>query len=620
MFRSWKILIAAGLALALWTLGLAVAQAEVLVEPRPEIDPVESPRGVDLEALQQDPRMEPSRDPLLHQLSGAWAIPAQELRDRALRLRTAAAPLGLTNLEGPAQALLLDENAGSLLDRAQASRMLAPELPAARAAMAQALWQGRQPGKAWAELKVATRQISAHVEARSWVEMTIWNLAWLTGLCAGAGFIFLALIEALPKLTRHVGAVAEDMPGAARLATIGALLLLPAALGEGFLGVLWVACAWNLTVGQGPRRTAIAAAALLVLVSLHPVLDRAASERVALANVQPWVTTQQVERGISSPVARERVWRHADGNVTATRAMALEARRRGLLEQADALFTELTARSAEDPKNRATLASNAASTKLALGDRVGALDLLEKAVAADDSDPVLYFNLAQAYGAVVRIEDQNAALKTAQRLDADRVQSLNRAFGPSQIAERHLLRPGSTPSSERLSGAAAAAALRRQVAPGRLGESPLAAATGLGAAAFLGLLLGWAFAKSGRDEGDLRTRIKKLVENRSGDSSDRIQRLAELRARESALVRLERFGQVLLPGFAGLRADQPLLGGLAFGVAALMGCLLTVGAGPVPAPLSLGVWPALMLPWVLIPALLAYVGLTGSAIWLRGRS
>ncbi len=617
MFRRSPKTIGLSLAILLWAGTPLGAWAEVQVEPDPaEVSPEPSPRGV--ESLLADRKMDPARDHLMPDLSAAWAIPAAELADRAKRLRDAAAPLGLTNLEGPAQAILLDENAGGLLDRARVSTRLAPELPAARAALARALLAEGQPGRAWTQLKLATEGIPDHLESRSWLGMVLWNLAWLTAFFAGAGIIFMALLEALPRLTRHLGVWFEEMPVPARLATFGTLLFLPAALGEGVLGVLLAALALAAAAGRGARHVALAIAAVLILIGLHPLMEKAAASRVALANGEAEVVAQQVERGLSSPVARERVWRNADRDPLAARALAMEARRRGLLAEADALYERLLVAESEaapsDRENAATLASNAAGAKIALDLRPETVELLERAVEANPDDAALHFNLSQAYGAVVKIEDQNSSLKRAQAIDADRVAFLTQSFGPGQMADRPWVATGESAAKPRLSASAAAAALRKRIAPGRLGDGIGEASSGFVASLVAGLLLGWLFARVGTGEGDLRTRIKKLVENRSGDSADRIQRLSELRARESAVAKLERVGQVLLPGFAGLRADRPLLGALTIALAALGVCLVLFGAGPVPAPLSLGLWPQLVLPWVLVPVLLGYVALTGYAV------
>ena len=75
--------------------------------------------------------------------------------------------------------------------------------------------------------------------------------------------------------------------------------------------------------------------------------------------------------------------------------------------------------------------------------------------------------------------------------------------------------------------------------------------------------------------------------------------------------------RILVPGFAGLRGGRPALGGLAILAASAGACLVALRDGPVPAPLALGVWPELVLPWLLVPIALAYAGLTLLSIQLR---
>ncbi len=570
-------------------------------------------------AAQSDPlgdsRMDPLRDEILAHLTAAWAIPALELDERVSRLRQAAAGLGLANLEAPAHALLLDENAGPRLDRARGASTLAPELPAARAALASALWSEGEPGRAWSELGAATRGVAHHVEAESWLQASLWDLLWRAAWAAGAGFLLLVGAFTFHELTRRSRALAPMLPAPARAAALGVLLLLPAALGEGILGVLLAALTLGVAAGGFARRAALVAAALLVLAALHPLLERAAAERVAFANAGAYAAAQQVERAVGSPVERARVWRNADRDPLAARALALEERRRGLTEASAARFATLVDREAPP-----SLLNNAAATRLQAGDRRGARLLLERANEAGD-DAILLFNLAQVYGSLVRIEDQNTALTEAQHIHADRVHALTAAFGPGQIAERPMRGPGSAAAAAppTLAPASLAASMRHRLAPGRLGARTLDTGFAILAATALGLLLGSGLTRAGRGEEDLRTRIAKLVENRGGDSSDRIQRLGILRAREAALARVERVLQLFVPGLAGLLAGRPWLAWLAVTWAAAGICLWTRSGGVVTPPLALGVWPELVAPWFLALAVLGHVALTAGSVLLKER-
>lgn len=601
------------LALAVWGICLAPAGAEVRVEP------AEAAAASAEQVSREEPRGElAGRDVVLERLSRAWAIPARELSERVERLQSEALDLRLANLEAPAQAMLLDENAGPALDRAQAARDLAPELPAARAALARARWAAGEPRRALAELAAATRSVPLYVEAETWLEASLWTLVQRTAWVSGAAILLLALLVGLPESIRRLGGWMGDVGAPSRAALLGTLLLAPAAAGEGMLGVMLATLALATGVGGWARWSVCAVAGALLLVGTHPALERAARARVELANLGVVPSVQQVERAVGSPVERERIWQHAHTDPLAARASAMEMHRRGDVEGAAARYAQLVAGS-----DSATLANNAAAAQLALGQREAAMTLLEGAVGAGD-DTVLLFNLSQVYGALVRIDDQNRALADAQGIDADRLHQLTDVFGPGRMTDLPLRNveagaPDASPA-RMLDAATLAAALRHPWAPGWLGARASQGWIGLAAALAAGFLVAMVLGRTRSGDEDLRTRITRLVENRGGDSEERIRRLGELRAREAALARIERMTQFLVPGFAGMRGGRPWLGAGALVVAMASLCLVGLREGPVAVPLALGTWPGLVLPWLLVVTGTAYVGLTGLAIWLEDRA
>lgn len=606
MFR-----IVAWLWMALWLGVLRIAPAAAEVAPRPDAGSasVMSPLG--------ETRLNPLEDEVLRRLTAAWAIPSRQLDERVARLQQAGSALGLANLEGPAQALLLDETAGTPLERAQAARTLAPELPAARFALSRALWSDAEPVAAWREFAAGTRALAGAVEARSWVRTTLLQLSWVAASVAGMGFLLLSLAVGFPRLVRQLGVVAARVPAPARASMVATMLLLPAALGEGALGVALMAAAGAMAAGGGARRLSVVVAGGLLLAGLFPLLDRAAEARVELANAPLFAAAQHLQRGVASPAERARVWHAAHEDPAAGRALALEERRRGRLSAADARFETWLGRDRD-----AELLNNAASVKLARAQIDQAIGLLEQAADAGGDDPTILFNLSQVYGAAVMIEDQSQALSEAQAIDADRVHALAAVFGPGLMADRpiRVASPPSEASRQPLDPALVAGSLRSRVAPGRLGTSLPTAAGGLALALVLGVLLGRLLGRPGSGEDDLRTRIARLVENRSGDSAERIRRLGELRAREARLAQIERVSQVLVPGLAGLLAGRPWLGLVAFVWAAALACAVWLHGGPVPPPLSVGPAPELMLPWLLGVGLLIHVGLTGLSLMGKERN
>ncbi len=609
VIHSWSRAARSGLVAV--TLGLGLAPSASLGGESPAFFPPAAARDG---SARSGAAIDPATDPLLPALSAAWAIPVAGLEERARRLQAAGSRFGLADLEGPAQALLLDPQAGPLLDRARAARRLAPELPAARAALARALWAEGEFSDAWKEFWAASRLASRHAESRVWLHAALNEFGWVAAAAIGSSFIALGLLCGFLPLTRRLAGVLGLLPRSARGATLGTLLLLPAAAGEGIFGTACAALALAVAPAAAGRRLALAAAALVLWVGLHPLLDRSAAARAELASASLFEAAQLVERGMASAVERTRIRMAAESDPLAGPAWALEERRRGLLEQAERRF-EAWIGPAADPE----LLNNAASVKLARGEHDAAIGLLERAVSLR-RDPVLLFNLSQVYGAAVRIEDQNSALAEGQALDADRVHELVASFGPGRIVDRPVRAVrGPTAHASRVSALVVGQALRRRLAPGRLGVGPVESAFGLAGGLAAGLVLGLFLRRSRPGEDDLATRIARLVQNRRGDSSERIRRLAELRAREAALARAEKTLHVLVPGLAGMRTGRSWLGLLGVAWAAVFvtaGCL---HGGPVPPPLALGSWPDLWLPWILVIGLLGHAAWTGLAIAWRPR-
>ncbi len=555
-----------------------------------------------------------SSQPILRALSAAWAIPADELDERVTRLRRAGAALGLANLEAPAQALLIDDT-GTAYERARGARGLAPDLPAARAAFARAAWSQGEPATAWRELLAATAAVGHHVESRSWLRLAAWQAAAFALLWAGAGFLLLAAAVSLPALIRQLGVLAPDQPAAGRLAALGALLLLPAALGEGLFGVCCSAMALAALRMSTAGRLALAGAGALTLLAIHPFPDLAAGARTGLLRASTPLAAQLVERGVASPVEHARVARLSERDPLAARARGLAARRAGAFDDADALFS----RWAEGAGPEAL--SNAASVKLALGEPEAAVTALELAAGGSD-DPVILFNLSQVYGGLVRIEHQNAALARAQTIDQDRTHALVASFDAGQLVDRPLrpvaatLASGPAPAGVP-SASAIAEGLRRRSAPGVLGRSPVPAAGALLGALLVGSLLGAVLGRTlrGADRGP---RIAGLAEGRGGDTNDRLRRLGALRRREALRSRAESVFQVLVPGAAALLGGRPVLGLLSVAWGALVLAVAYVPAGVPPAPLALGTWPAVVLPLIVGVGVAVHAALTVLAVRWRG--
>jgi tetratricopeptide (TPR) repeat protein len=594
--------------------GVAWAGEGLAREPRPLAVPAD-PSGK-TNPLPLAP--EPLPDPVGSELLRAWSLPARGLDERAESLQQAALGLGLRHMEGAARALLLDGSLGSPLERARAAARLAPELPAARFALAHALWsEGGSPLGVLGELRAGLTAVPRHLEARVWVRATVLQAAaW--ALAAG-GLLFLAVAGAA-ALRRAVGDLAGlpgSPPAASRFALLAGLLLVPAALGEGVLGLALAAAGLAFAYGPWGQRAAVAAAVALVLWGLFPLAERAAHSRAAIAADPVAQAALVVERSLPSAGELARVRFAAPEDPLAARALALRAKREGDLEAADAGFA-LLLEGAD-----ATLLNNAANVRLALGRTEEAIALYEEAAHQRHSAEIL-FNLAQAYGRAIRLDAQDRALRQAQQVDARQVADLAVLFAaaPGALGAVDLPPPVELVEARLLDEAAAsalAAAWRRQTAPGWLGTGARQAGLGAAGALLVGQLLGALLSRlpGSRDEAFYRG-MARLLQSAGGSPARRMQRLAALRAQQARIERAEIVLSCVVPGAAGALGRRPWLG--------LVGAMLFAAAlsaawhraGVVHDPLALGLGVGLAL-WAAGALALLYAGVTGLALSLRER-
>jgi hypothetical protein len=233
--------------------------------------------------------------------------------------------------------------------------------------------------------------------------------------------------------------------------------------------------------------------------------------------------------------------------------------------------------------------------RLQRGDTAGAIALYEQAARHSDS-AVVRFNLAQALGRAIRLDEQELALAEAQSIDRDVLLDLNHRYNGQDGALVAYLPLTAAELKERLTDHDAtphlAEALRRPLAPGRLGAGRGDALLALGAALAAGLLLGAALRRIAGPDEDLYAGIARLLQTRGGDSTTRMAQIEELRARQARNERFERAAAWLVPGAAGLSGGRPLLGFLGVALFASAVSLWIFRHGAVADPLALGVLPA----------------------------
>jgi tetratricopeptide (TPR) repeat protein len=403
-------------------------------------------------------------------LDRAWRAPAEGLGERIERVRAAADALGIPDIEPLARALVIDSSLGSLGERSEAAIRLAPRLPAARLARAEAAWrENAGVGKALRATHAALRALPGHVESRLWLEATALTLGFVGVLGASLAWIAVrglwAATQAGHDLFHRIG---PGLPAFAKAASIATLILLPAALGEGPIGVGLVLFALAWWAGDGRQRRALVAAASLVWIALGP-LAGAAGRALGSFSADPVVFAAIAsERGWIDPADALRLERaSAAGDPLATQVLARRARRAGDLPRARALLDELL----EDPRVvTPSLLDDAAQVRLAAGDVDRAVELYRRAIALQPSAD-LWFNLAQAHVRAIDMDSHAAALAAAQALDPARTSTLTQRMAGSDVTRVDLPLDAAELRKRlrRTADPAIAAALRAPVAPGLLG-------------------------------------------------------------------------------------------------------------------------------------------------------
>jgi len=444
------------------------------------------------------PAPTPPRIPLaLDRLQRAWSSPARGLAERASRARAAADEVALANVDPLARAALFDTTSGAApLERAQAAVLLAPGLPLAHASLARAEWERGSVGAALAAAGEALRTLPSHLDGWLWLGVTASILAVFA--VAGGSFLFLAARGiATARFAAHdLGdALEPSMPMFARVALVAAAVLAPAALGEGIAGAALGLLVLGLLAPAREQRFALCVAAVCFVVALHPLVDHAGARIAAVGSDTVALASWSAESGFVDAIDAARLARAAsprsdapDPDPLALQAEAQWAQRSGDLAGADARYTELLARSGSDP----VVLNNAASVKLALGEPPAAIELYRRAIEVAPS-ALLWFNLSQAHGAAIDVEQHDRALAAAQSLDPVTVSELTNRLAGAQSAYAASLPLQQTRVRERLllaDARQASAELRRVLAPGWLGSSLSIAAFAFAAAGVLGLGFG----------------------------------------------------------------------------------------------------------------------------------
>jgi tetratricopeptide (TPR) repeat protein len=556
------------------------------------------------------------RDPVRAALWRAWSLPAEDVRERAHRTQRTGLAHGLGSLVGPANALLLEPSFGTPLERAALAAEIAPDLPASHAALAAASFREWKPGSAWRAFRDSLAVAHRHLEARLWLEATGSDV--LFGMLFGGalGYLALAAAAAFPRFARDLRSL-RDLPGPSAGALAAALVLLPAALGEGLAGIGLGLTAFALVNGSWWRRACALGAAAVLAIALYPGLELRAERHAALALDEIAVAAWATEQGTPDASELVRVLRHAETDPLARRALALRLARQGELGLAEQHFTQLVGDDA--PWD---LMANLAAVRLQRGDLDGAIEQYERAATRSRS-AVVRFNLAQAYGRAIRLDEQDLALSEAQAIDPEILVQLNHRYNGQDgalvaylplEADAVLGRMGASPAAPTL-----AAAYRQPLAPGRLGEGLQQAALGLGLAALFGLGFGALLYRLAGPDEDLYAGIARLLQTRGGDSMARMAQIEELRTQQARVERFATIAAIVVPGAAGMVVQRPLLSAAGVAIFACAASLFVHRHGAVADPLALGALPAALVGVGLVGLACAYAIVMAVAFALRER-
>ena len=399
-------------------------------------------------------------------LERAWSAPAAGAVERAERVRAAADALGIRDVDPVARALLTAPGAGSPLERARAAVTVAPGLPAAQLALARAAWDaGQGPGPVLAAAARAVAALPRHLDGLLWLEATLLTLLFGAALATGLVWIAARGLLAAPHAAHDLGdRLDPSLPGAARAAWLAVLLLAPAALGAGALGLTLGLFALGWWAADTRGRRALAVAAGLVALALGP-LAGAAGRALGALDADPVVRAVHAsETGFLDPADALRLERAAEtGDPLAAHALARRARRAGDLARAEQLLAPLLASGRRDP----TLLNDAAHHALLAGDPAAAIALYQDALAQQPSAD-LWFNLAQAHVRAIDIEAHAEALEAAQAADPARTSALTQQLARSGDLRVDLPFPVWALRTRlvRAADPAAAAALRAPFVPG----------------------------------------------------------------------------------------------------------------------------------------------------------
>jgi len=567
----------------------------------------------------------------------AWHSEAEDPVLRTQRARRAALQHGMVNFDPAARALIGPELRGTGLELAEAAVVLSPDLPAARMALAQETWlEGHSPIAAVRGVFGALLAISRHFESSIWFSTTILYICALALIVGGLLTLAIYGVFAFIHAAHDLGdLISPALPIFARVALLGALMLVPLAFHQGLLGLALTLFSVGLIYGAARQRVVLCLAVIAVVVGAFPMARLAGTLLTAYLDT-PIDAAVLATEGMALPGELRFLESVSESDPMAAMALAVVSRRAGNLAEADARYRDLLER---DSENFAA-ANNAANVKLELGQVERAISLYRKSLATSNSATVL-FNLSQAQGQAFKLDDVGPTLAAAQQSNPARVAELTLLQGSdltrftvdSPLPRRMLWERILTARA----GESFATEFRSEIAPGVLGESAALSTGAFALIAFLSLLAAsrlkmshWC-SRCGRRmcprcEPELGTEDECESCNRlfhHPETTDRTMRAARINAlqhREKRLARVRLAVSILLPGAAGVLARCPwvsLIGALSGAIAILA---IYWRNGVTPDPLIAGAAAPMVFGLLSVLAMLCYGASVAFSLAERSRS
>lgn len=403
------------------------------------------------------------------ELEQAWFAPAYSLPERATRLRNTADRLGIEGMDVPARAVLYSDLGEDARERAEAAVLLSPTLPAGHAALARARFAEKNYWRAFRAAFAALTNTLFHLEASFWAAATLSWSFYLALLVGGLGFVAFRGLAVLPLVAHDLGECFESsMAAVSRFSLVAILLLLPAALGEGPLGVLSVLFLLAMLYAGVRERRALIIAATAACLAMGPLAHGVGRVLAAVGSDPLAEATWASEQGFLDPVEALRLVDAGSQDPLALHGIARRYRRAGRLDDADAHFRALLEAEPENPE----LLNDLGNLRFARGEIDEAIELYTRAANHRES-AIIWFNKAQAYGQKIDVSNHEGALAMAESIDRKAMRRLTDRLsggGGVFVADLPLSRMRVLERLLDHSGAAFAEQARRAWAPGWLGR------------------------------------------------------------------------------------------------------------------------------------------------------